>query len=200
VATTTPGQNGVVTFSGTANQRVSLLGTYGLSGQILACDIYVRVLKPDATTLVGPTCVEGWGFIEATTLATSGTYTIVVDPASVLVGGVTLALYDVVDVSGTLTVGGGSMGVTIGAPGQNAALTFGGTQSQAITVRVTSNTVYLLTVSVLKPDGTTIAQTISTSASFNLAVPSLPETATYTVRIDPYQASTGSLNVSVTSP
>jgi large repetitive protein len=73
----TPGQNGTVTFAGTAGERISLVGSNGMSAQVsLACDVNVSILKPDGTTLVSPTCMEQSGFIDATTLPVTGTYSI----------------------------------------------------------------------------------------------------------------------------
>ena len=138
----TPGQNGALTFSGTSGQRISLAGTNALVGFIaFACDVNVRILKPDASVLVANTCMEGSGFIDTTTLPSTGTYTIVVDPVNHAVGNVTLTLYDVpADTTGTVTVGGAAVGVTLGTPGQIGRLTFSGTASQQVTVRMASNT------------------------------------------------------------
>jgi hypothetical protein len=66
VAITTPGQNGSLTFSGTAGTRISLRSINGLSGQILGCDVNVTVRKPDASTLVAA-CMEGSSFIDVVT-------------------------------------------------------------------------------------------------------------------------------------
>jgi hypothetical protein len=88
----TPGQNAALTFAGTAGERVSLWGTNGLTGQILGCDVNVRILKPDGTLLSGPTCMEGSGSIPATTLPFTGGYTITVDPTGAATGNLTLTL------------------------------------------------------------------------------------------------------------
>jgi hypothetical protein len=92
VSMATPGQNAALTFAGTAGERVSLWGTNGLTGQILGCDVNVRILKPDGTLLSGPTCREGSGSIPATTLPFTGGYTITVDPTGAAGGNLTLTL------------------------------------------------------------------------------------------------------------
>ncbi len=112
----------------------------------------------------------------------------------------TLTLYGVVDVTGTLTINGPSVSVTITTPGQNARLTFSGTASQQVTVRLTSNTIGTVTVKLFKPDTTALTSTTSNAANFNLATQTLPTTGTYTVVVDPSGTNTGSLTVSVTSP
>jgi hypothetical protein len=113
---------------------------------------------------------------------------------------VTLNLYDVVDYSGTTSIGGGAVAVSLSVPGQNGQLTFSGTASQQVTVRMTGNMMVTVTIKLLKPDGTVMTMTTSSSSNFNLAQQTLPVTGTYTVVIDPSTSNTGSINVSVTSP
>jgi hypothetical protein len=200
VSTTTPGQNGTLTFGGTAGQRISLLSTNGTYGGF-GCNLYVSILKPDASALVGPTCMGTSQFVDVQTLPTTGTYTIRLDPYGVSTGSVTLTLYNVpADVSGAVTVGGPAASITIGTPGQNAAVTFSGTASQQVTVRITSNTIASVTVTLLKPDGSQLTSTWSSASSFNLTTQTLPSTGTYTIVIDPAGTNTGSVNVAVSSP
>jgi YD repeat-containing protein len=194
VTTTSPGQNAGVTFSGTQNQRVSLRVTNATA----YADVSIR--NPNGTTLAGPSWMGSSGYLDAVTLPTTGTYTIFVNPSGTYTGNNTLTLYDVVDASGTLTIGGGTVAATITVPGQNGALTFSGTQSQQVTVHVTSNTLGYTTVTLRKPDGTTLTTTATSASSFNLSTQTLPVTGTFTVFVNPDSYSTGSLNVSVTSP
>jgi hypothetical protein len=196
------GQNGSLTFSGTAGQRVSLLGTAGMTGQVsLACDVNVSILKPDGTVLVPATCMEGSGFVDAMTLAATGTYTIVVNPAQWAVGNVTLTLYDVpADTAGVTAIGQPAVSVPLSSPGQNGILTFTGTAGQQITVRLTSSTLGWVTVRLLKPDGTQFTSVYAPWSSFNLTTLTLPTSSTYTIVVDPDRANTGSISVAVTSP
>ena len=90
---------GLFLFDGVSGQRVSLLGTNGLTAQILGCDINVSILKPDATVLAPATCMEQSGFIDTQTLPITGTYTILVDPGGAATGGVTLTLSNVPAIS-----------------------------------------------------------------------------------------------------
>jgi hypothetical protein len=200
-ATQTPGQNGALTFSGTAGQRVLLLGTNGMAGQIaLTCDVNVTIRNPNGTVLAPATCMEGSGFIDVTTLPTTGTYTIAVDPTAQAVGNLTLKLYDVpTDTTGNVTIGAPAVSAPL-ATGQVARLTFSATSGQQVTVRLTSNTFGLVTVRLLKPDGSQLTITSSTASSFNLAGQTLSVTGTYTIVIDPNGANSGSINVAVTTP
>jgi subtilisin family serine protease len=91
-ATTTPGQNARLTFSGTAGRTVTLTAsgvTIGTSG---CCSTMVSVLRPDGTRLVSPTYVGTNGRTLTMTLSVAGTYSVVVDPQGAASGGMTLAL------------------------------------------------------------------------------------------------------------
>jgi len=202
VTTTVPGQNVRPTFSGTAAQRISLKLTSVSIGTSSCCSVRVSILNPDGSTLVSPTFVgTAGGFIDVQTLATTGTYTIVVDPQGADFGSATLTLYSVpADTTGTVTIGGSAVGVTIGTPGQNGSLTFTGTSGQQATVHVTSNTMSTVQVTLFRPDGTQMTSSFTSSASFNLTTQSLTTTGTYTIKINPDSSNTGSLNISVTNP
>jgi YD repeat-containing protein len=194
VTLTAPGQKAQLTFTGTAGQRVSLHGTPGPFGTL-------RLLKPDSTTLASTSTGGPPAFIDVTTLPSAGTYTVLVDPQSAHTGSITLTLYDVpADPTGSLTIGGAAVPVTTTVAGQNGSLTFTGTASQQVTVRITGNTMGIITVKLLRSDGTTLTISMSSSASFNLSTQTLPSTGTYMIALDPYQANTGTMNVQVTNP
>jgi hypothetical protein len=126
---------------------------------------------------------------------------VVVDPAGPSTGSVNVNLWDLPpDVTGTLTVGGGAVPVTLTTPGQQATLTFSGTQGQQVTVRVTGNTMGLTLVRLRKPDGSQLTSTSSGNSSFNLFPQTLPTTGTFSVLVDPSTTNVGTLNVAVTSP
>ena len=85
------GDNAAITFSGTANQRVSL----NLTAVSISFS-YVSIRKPDGTDLVSSRAVFTSGkFIDTVTLPTTGTYTIYIDPNGTATGSMTLTLYDV---------------------------------------------------------------------------------------------------------
>jgi hypothetical protein len=201
VATSVPGQNGVLTFTGAQNQRVSVrtapsapLGT-------------VSLRRPDGTVQASVGSGPASAFLEPQTLATTGTYSLLVDPTGAATGTTTVNLYVVpADVQDTIAIGGSTVGVTLSAPGQNGSLTFSGTSGQPVTVRLTSNTIGFggfrgaTTVKLLKPDGTQLTSTISNAISFTLATQTLPVTGTYTIVIDPSSVNYGGITVQVTTP
>ena len=199
VSTTVPGQNGVLTFAGTQNQRTSLL----VNSATIPTSVNntITIYKPDGSSLTSIGDVRTGSFVDVQTLPTTGNYTILVNPSLDFTGNVTLTLYDVpADTTGTVTVGGSAVAVTLTTPGQNGTLTFSGTSGQQITVHVTGNTMGSITVSLLKPDGSTLTSSTSINSSFNLATQTLPTTGTYTVKVNPTGSNTGSTNINVTNP
>jgi YD repeat-containing protein len=191
----TPGQVARLTFSGTTSQRISV----NSNSTFNACWT-LSILKPDSTQLSSTFGCGSNIFIEPQQLPVAGTYTVVIDPSGSGTGQATTNLYNVTDVSGSVTINGSALPVTITKPGQNANITFSGTSSQLATVRIANSTFSCVTVTLLKPDGTSLTSTFSCGGTFNLSQQTLPTTGTYTIKIDPNGASTGSVNVSVTNP
>jgi hypothetical protein len=143
----------------------------------------------------------GSSYIDTTTLPTTGTYSILIDPSSTNTGSMTVTLYDVPpDVTGTATIGGSAVTATITTPGLNGYLTFSGTSGQQVTVHVTNNTIGYTYVTLLNPDNTTLTSAATSASSFDLSTQTLPTTGMYTIKIDPNATNIGSMNISVTSP
>ncbi len=200
VTTTDPGQNGEHTFSGTANQKVSLKVTGGSFSGGSINGAHVRIKRANGTQLDSALVVTT-GFIDTITLPATETYTVLTDPLTASTGSLTLTLYDVVDATGSVTHGGSAVTVTLSTPGQNGSLTFSGTASTQATVQITNNTTGACVAVVLKkPDGSTLTSTSSCAANFNLSQQTLPSTGTYTITINPSGSGTGSLDVRVTNP
>ena len=199
ISTTVPGQNASLTFSGTSGQKVSLSlssGTY--PGGF--CNLTLK--NPDGTTLTTGygSCSGSTGFVDALALPQTGTYTIFIDPQSNKTGGVTTAVNNDADVTGTITIGGAGVTFTTSVPGHNALYTFTGNSGQSVTVHLTSNTFGVVTVSLINPSGSTLTSTSLSASSFNLTSETLSTTGTYTVKVDPSGSNTGSITVNVTSP
>ena len=199
VTNTHPGQNGTLTFSGTANQRVSIKMTnISFTGGSF-CRTYLK--NPDGSTISSVFFGSPSGFLDVQTLPTTGTYTILIDPTDGAVGNVTVTLYDVpADASDSVTVGGSAVTVTMSTPGQNANVTFAGTASQQVTVRITNTTTSCTNVKLLQPNGSTLTSSTNCAANFNLSMQTLPVTGTYTIKVDPSGANTGNVSVNVTNP
>jgi hypothetical protein len=194
------GQNARLTFDGTAGQRVSV----GLSDMTLAtgycCDIgTVAIYKPDGTALLSPATFTNGGVGTSTVvLPTTGTYSIVIDPYVQRSGNMAVTLSE--DLAPALTINASALTLQFNRVGLNAYASFSGTSGQQVTVRITNNLMGNVTVKLLKPDGTQVTSSSSSSASFNLATQTLSTTGTYRIVIDPNTISTQSLGISVTSP
>ena len=205
VATTVPGQNAAVTFAGTAGQRVSLEVTGVSVGSSLCCSLRVSILRPDGKVLVSPVFVgSNGGFVDATTLPSTGTYTVVVDPQGADTGAVTLTLYDVpADAGGSIAAGGAPVSVTTTVPGQNATLTFSGAAGQRIAVAVDdvsigTSSCCAVRLSLARPNGAVLAGPVNagTTGGFLDAVV-LPQSGTYTIVVDPQGAATGTARMTL---
>jgi hypothetical protein len=197
-----PGQNGYLTFTATEGQRVSLRSTSGtILGYEFGCDVNVSIVRnSDNSVVANPTCMEGSGFIDQVTL-TAGSYTIVVDPVEEATGNLPLTLYDVPDVTGTVTINGAALPVSL-APGQNANVTFAGAANQSIRVPVTTpGAGTCAAITVLRQDNSTVVATYSAcGASIQLPSTNLPATETYHIVLDPSSTANGSFTISVASP
>ena len=192
---TTPGQVNQLTFSGTAGQRISVN-----SNTTFTTCWTLKILKPDTTQLFSSFGCGSGMFVDPQQLPTTGTYTIVLDPSGAGTGSATTNAYNVTDVSGSVTINGSAFALTTTVPGQNGNITFSGTSGQLATVRIASSTLSCVTVTLVKPDGTTLTSVFTCSGTFNLTQQTLPATGTYTIKVDPNSSQIGSANVSVTNP
>lgn len=187
-----PGENAWLTFAGTANQRVSV----GVSGVTLTGQWgrgVVAVYKPDGTTLQSAIEFDNNGQGTPTqVLPVTGNYSILVDPYYANYGNVTVTLSE--DLAPAISIGGPTVTLSPRV-GQNARLTFSGNSGQVVTVVVSNNTIGNTTVTLLKPDGTTLTSSNSSNSAFNLATSTLPSTGTYAVNVDPAVAGTGNITL-----
>jgi hypothetical protein len=190
------GQNARLTFNGTAGQRVSVTSA---SNTISGSTFSLR--KPDDWNLFsGDMYGGGNGFMDVQTLLVTGTYSLFVDPWWGNTGSVTLRLFDVTDQSASVTIGDSPAALTLTVPGQNGSVTFSGSAGQPATVHLTGNTIGSTTVTLRKPDGSSLTSGWSSGSSFNLQTQTLPTTGTYTIEVNPDWTNTGNISVSVTSP
>ncbi len=191
------GQNGTVTFSGTAGQRL----TTTFAANTLR---YSASLKAPGGTLlhsqvtVNPSVAR---FLDVYTLPATGTYTWLIDASGPATGTASFRMDTVpADVSASLSVDGGPVSVTVTTAGQNAKATFTGTAGQRVTTLFGSNTLnYPATLTA--PDGTRIQGPASVNPGRERFVDAfvLPSTGTYTWLIDGFAESTGAATLRVDS-
>jgi hypothetical protein len=191
LALSVPGQNGRATFTGTAGRRVSVRVTGTIQG------VRVSILAPGGAVVAAPVYVgTSGGFVEPVTLPVDGAYTVFADPAAAATGSVTLTPYDVpADATATLAFGAPTALATT-VPGQNARATFAGTAGRTVSLKLSSVTMSGARVSILSPDGSTLAPATYFGTSGGFVEPrSLPLDGVYTVVVDPSGAATGSVTL-----
>lgn len=189
---TVPGQRARYTFSGTAGQVLNM----GVSG-VSITNSNISILKPDGTNLALVTIGTGGGSVDPAALPVTGTYTVVVDPWNVYTGSATLTLSSAL--TGSITLGGASIPVSLTRVGQTARYTFSGTAGQQVNIGVSSVTVTTVNVSLLRPDNTTLTSGSIGTTGGSVDPPVLPTTGTYTILVDPTGAYTGSATLTLSS-
>ncbi|WJI14311.1 IPT/TIG domain-containing protein [Pseudoxanthomonas winnipegensis] len=186
LSVTRRGQNGRLTFSGTAGQTMALRVSNQSTGPVDR-DVYYTVLAPDGSS-VDSMSVRTEGTLNLPGLPASGTYTVFVDPnygetvsSSVLVAS---------GVTGTSTTGGATGSYSTTIPGQNIYLTFSATAGQnlgfALSDLVTPNATGYVYLNVFSPDGGTAASQVCYATNAGCQV-NLPGTVvgTYSVVVSP---------------
>jgi hypothetical protein len=196
VAAAAPGHNPRLTFTGTYGRRVSL----NLSGSTIPGS-YISLLRPDGSQQTYIYMGAGDAFMDTQALSQPGPYTVMGDPQGSGTGNVTVTLNAASEVDGgSLGVGGAGATATTNVSGQVARFTFDGTAGQAVIVHLTNNTMGYCYVYLLNPDGTQLTRYETSAGSFDLPTQTLPTSGTFIIRVDPYDANTGSITASVTRP
>jgi hypothetical protein len=191
---TVPGQRARYTFNGTAGQWVNL----GLTGVSIPSST-LSMLKPDGSTLASTTIgPSGGSLAPATALPVTGTYTLVVDPVGNYTGSMTLALSS--PVTGTITLDGASVPLNLNKAGRTARYTFNGSAGQWVSLGLTSVGVTSSTITLVNPDGTTLASTAVGTAGGALDAPTpLPSTGVYTILVAPGGTYTGNMTLTLST-
>ncbi|MGW1894199.1 IPT/TIG domain-containing protein [Streptomyces sp. NPDC002004] len=191
-----PGQDGVAAFTAKAGDYLSL----GASGTTIPSYAAVTVNGPDGKYLTSFTTApgrdDGW---DSPALTAAGTYTVRVAGQKLDTGKVVLTLSKPTDI-GTLSRGGSAVKATVARAGQNVHASFTAQKGDSLSLGLASNTfTKSLSVSVLAPSGTTVVDDrfVSAGASGTIALANLPEAGTYKVLIDPSNAGTGSVSLTL---
>ncbi len=186
----TASQIGLVVFDGTANQQVSL----GVTGATTIVDVTIyRANGTSVGTTVATSTINGDLDV---LLPGSETYTIFVNPRNAGTGSVTLSLST--DITGSMTIGGPSLTVSPAIAGQDARVTFGGTANQQVSLGITGATT-IVDVTIYRANGTSVGTTAATSTTNGDLDVLLPGTETYTIFVNPRNAATGSVTLSLST-
>ncbi|MGH7392993.1 MAG: IPT/TIG domain-containing protein [Candidatus Rokuibacteriota bacterium] len=192
-----PGQRARIAFSGTAGQRVSLK----LTGVTVPSWMFASLINPDGTTLgPGQWLLGATSLLDTKTLASPGTHAFLLDPNAVQTGDLTLTAYDVpADVTGTLTINGATLPVSLAVPGQNAVLSVTAPAGTPLTARVTNGTMGCFSLFLKESSGTSY-NVVSPCGASGTVTRTMTTTGTHTIIVDPTGANTGTADVSVTNP
>ncbi|HWS37287.1 MAG TPA: IPT/TIG domain-containing protein [Actinoplanes sp.] len=190
------GQNGTLTITTAAAQTIAVQ-TSAVAGSLNGTDLKWGVYGPaPSTTRIKGTAGEA--FLDAVKLPKAGTYEVRFDPSGTSTGAFTVTAFPVSDVdAGTLALNGTVKPVTISAAGQNAYLSFAGTEGQRIALQTSGvdTTVFgccKLSWGLFNASGRRLG---GATGNGYLNPVTLPAAGTYQVRIDPAGNLTGSVNV-----
>jgi hypothetical protein len=202
ITTTIPGQRGLVTFPGVAGRRISIT-----SGSVAISGARVSVLKPDGSPLAAQSSYLTSNYlpIDAVTLPTSGSYTIVLDAVSDNTGSAALSLHDVPpDVIDAIVLNGPSRSETVTTPGQNMYVTFDVPEfdpNGGASIKLTVSGNMSCHLKIFRPDGSILIQPASVyCGSSHVFSSQVLEPGQHTIFIDPYVASTGTVTLTVEGP
>ncbi|GAA2248106.1 hypothetical protein GCM10010104_50790 [Streptomyces indiaensis] len=192
---TRPGQDGIATFTAHAGDFVSLAAT----GATMPSYATVTITGPDGKQVSSITAAPGRNDAWDSGALAAGTYTVRVADRRVDVGKVTLTLSKPADV-GVLARGGAAVKATAARAGQNVHASFTAKAGDDLSLEVAANTfTNSLWADVLAPSGTAVVSSrlISAGASGSIGLTDLAEAGTYKVRLNPTNAATGSINLSL---
>ena len=204
LASSNPGEPMRFRVAVTAGQRLD----FGISGityntSTLAAtsfNLYDLAGNNAGSTTCSPPPISTGCEFEASSISTTGTYSVVLTPPSgVSITAGTLAIST--PQAGTFNIGDPAQGISLTRPGQNARYTFSGTSGQTLRLNWSSVTLSggaSVAVSVLNPSGGTVSTgSFSNGASGGMDIAALPSTGTYTIVLDPSLAQTMSASVSL---
>lgn len=189
---TTPGQQALYSFSGTAGQQISAVVSNSTLAGLGSGSTEIELLDPTGTNIDESPLYGSTGYLPTATLASTGTYQLVIDGSqSGAVGSATVQLYSLTDVTGTITPNTTSS-ATFTVPGQTATYSFTGTKGQRVSLSVTNSTLSgpsstesPYTTLTLLSSGTDLSQSTFTGTSGFLPTATLSANGTYQVEIDP---------------
>ena len=194
LTTTSPGQNMHLTFSANAGQRVSLKMD---SVTVTSSNVYMY--KPDGTQQAVYVGMNTSGaFIDTQTLAVTGTYSILVDPSGDRIGSVTSTLMMCRPRHRQYHPRrrGGNSGDR--RPRTECAIELQWECRQMVSLNITGVTVNTSHVSILKPDGAMLIDTVTVTTSVKfIDTMTLPVAGVYTIVVNPAGWYTGSLTLTL---
>jgi hypothetical protein len=192
------GQTVRASFAGTAGQALDL----GFTAVTLGGDNHnyeVTVLAPDGSKLADGSLLSNSDSLHLDPLAATGRYTVIVNPYKASTGTITITLSNAL--AATLTPTARPRVFSVDRAGQTVRASFAGTAGQALDLGFTGVTLggdnHYYWVTVLAPDGSKLADG-SLLPSDSLHLDPLAATGRYTVIVNPNNASTGTITITIT--
>jgi RHS repeat-associated protein len=199
VSLTTPGQNARFSVPVSAGEVVSIKDSGGTFEN--GADWLEWRLPHAIDGLVSSSYISlNNGFVRQR-FATSGTYTLVINPIGTRTGSVNLKVYDAPDLTGSTlapTEEGTSETFPVEIPGQHNLITFSGSKEQDVSV-LASEADFYGTVRLMSPKGTELDSVSfpGTGEARTIEPVSLPEAGTYTLLLEGAEERTGNVKLSV---
>ena len=189
VSINSAGGIGLLLFDGTVGQGVSVNVT---NSTICGYGSSITMLSPTGNT-VPPGGCGGNSFFFGQVLPSTGTYTLLINPGG-STGSLDIQLSNIVNLTGTITIGGPAVATNFSVPGQAAKLMFNGTAGQRVSLEILPSSVSSC-VSILNPDQTTLTNPCTNGSNGFIDTQTLPWTGTYAVYVYDSGTTTGSLSV-----
>jgi hypothetical protein len=204
VSITTPGQNSVLTYAGTAGQRITVDVLNVTLGTTECCSAHIKITRPDGGTLQTSQEFGTLGtYVDVKSLTANGTYKIWIDPVDESVGDLDVLLRlvpaDAATTSGALTSGGTPANVTTTAPGQGAKVSFTATAGQRFAWKLVSFSGGFCDIkaSLYNPSGVKITGPTCAPDDSWFDTRVLPVAGTYKIVLDPQAANVGTASLTL---
>ncbi len=193
VSLSTPGQEGRFSVSGKAGESIAL----ATSSAAFNGPWRLEWLNPEGVVVGSQALGEkGNALFRHLTFATTGTYTAVVNPEGAATG--TTTLVGASEVTGTLTPteAGESKTVKLAVAGQEAELTFSGTEGEVVSLEASEVKIGFAGFGISGPGGALAPEEgVREGETAGYGPVTLPTTGTYTIKVDASSFDTGSLKL-----
>jgi hypothetical protein len=190
-----PGAQAQVSFAASAGQKVFVdVPDVSLPNQ---CPLE---LTSTVTDIVAEGCISNHaGYIDATVLPATGTYTVTIDPSGEFTGSVTVRVIADHDQHQQTTVGGPPVTLTVGQPGAVSDLTFSGTAGEKVDVTSapSASLAHACDLQVVAPDQSLLNYLCTGGSAPSVGTVTVPKDGTYTLVLDPGATAVGSVDLSV---
>jgi len=187
-------QIGLFVFDRAAGQRFSVT----MSNQRID-RLHIEVLRPDGVAIYASGAVYPFAeyFTDVKVASVTGTYTVVIDPDEAFTGTATVTVADVPrDVSAQIVLGGAPVSFTVTTAGQNARITFTGNAGQRVALTTTNTTIAYSGVTIQASDGSQVVYGPMRNDNW-IGPVYLPLTGVYDILVNPFEAYTGTMTVTV---